>query len=143
MQLFDIAMEITVETAADGTDEYAVTTTDECPAVSVVPLKADQTAARLGVQNLNDSGDFYPGRGLVWGLRALSPNWQGVWRGEARISNLEKQIIFMMVGTIPQHPETNAQWKVWMEQSNRDKDILIIFSTTEAYKMNQSDGKLV
>lgn len=101
MQPFEIAMEITVETAADGTDEYAVTTTDECPAVSITPLKADQTAARQAVQNLNDSGDFYPGRGLVWGLRTLSPKWKGVWRGEARIPNPEKQIIFMMVSAAP------------------------------------------
>jgi hypothetical protein len=49
-----------------------------CPE-PITPLTSNQSTILNAISNLNIQGDWIPNEGLVWGWRALSPNWQGLW----------------------------------------------------------------
>jgi len=109
---FDLEMEITVQTASDGVDEFRVTTTNECPKTPVHPLSLDMASVASTIQQIEAAGDFYPGRGLVWAGRILSANWKDIWRNHHSQKTPKKQIIFMMVGAAPLSDATDKEdWK--------------------------------
>jgi len=114
--LFDLEMEITVQTGADGVDEYSVTTINDCPKTPIHPLTPTVTSVVPAIQTLGAVGDFYPGRGMVWAGRILSPYWKGVWSNHTPQSRPKKRIIFMMVGGDPTgDADDRDDWKAACE----------------------------
>ncbi|MBE7637292.1 hypothetical protein GUA87_10585 [Sneathiella sp. P13V-1] len=91
---FPLEMEITVETAIDGTDEYSVTTTEDCPETSVQPVAASNSLLSTASARVQ-TGDFDPGMGMMWGLRVLDQSWSSAW-GRVAENEAQKLVVFLV-----------------------------------------------
>ncbi len=90
---FPLEMEITVVSGSDGSDEYSVTTTIECPATRVSPIHKSNIDSGLILGRVQ-SGSFDPGIGIMWGLRSLHENWVSSW-GRVLPERPKKMIIML------------------------------------------------
>lgn len=81
-----------------------------CPSVSLLPLTAEKTTIKATIDALEAAGSTRTDIGMVWGWRALSPQWRGVWGGDPTLPLdydtplMEKVAIIMTDGeNTPQH----------------------------------------
>jgi len=75
-----------------------------CPTLPILPLTAEKTTVTTVIGNLPAYGGTRMDMGMVWGWRVLSPNWRGVWGGDASLPldydepNMDKAVIIMTDG---------------------------------------------
>ena len=68
--------------------EYAPTVTGwrppdyGCPETPMLPLTAEKSSIEAAIDALVAFGNTRTDVGMVWGWRALSPRWRGVWPGD-------------------------------------------------------------
>ena len=71
--------------------EYAPTVTGwrppdyGCPETPMLPLTAEKSTISAKIEDLEAFGNTRTDVGMVWGWRALSPQWRGVWPGEVTL----------------------------------------------------------
>ena len=53
-----------------------------CPDVSMLPLTAEKSVVAGKIDDLVAFGNTRTDVGMVWGWRALSPDWRGLWPGD-------------------------------------------------------------
>ena len=87
--------------------EYAPTVTGwrpsdyGCPEVAALPLTASKAVVAAKIDELEAFGNTRTDVGMVWGWRALSPQWRGVWPGEPTLpldynSELMDKVVVIM-----------------------------------------------
>lgn len=74
-----------------------------CPSAEIMPLSSDREALHQRISNLRADGYTAGHIGLAWGWYAVSPNFNGMWRGESQpgaygTRNLIKAVILMTDG---------------------------------------------
>src|SRR5690606_21868159 len=75
-----------------------------CTSTSILPLTAEKTPILDKIQSMKASGNTRTDIGLVWGWRALSPRWRGLWGNDAALpldydaDHMSKVVILMTDG---------------------------------------------
>lgn len=57
-----------------------------CPTSKVLPLTAEKSTIKSHIDSMDANGGTAVNLGMVWGWRALSPNWRGEWYGSSTLN---------------------------------------------------------
>lgn len=66
-------------TSSRGPNKY-------CPESMVLPLTAEKSTIKSHIDSMDANGGTAVNLGMVWGWRALSPNWRGEWYGSSTLN---------------------------------------------------------
>ncbi len=116
-----------------------------CPETPMLPLTAEKTTVVDKINSLVAFGNTRTDVGMVWGWRALSPSWRGVWPGDPTLPLdyntplMDKVAIIMtdgentpwLTGDPLTQDETNDQLEAEC-QAMKDQGIIIYTITFQA-----------
>ncbi|WP_373086957.1 pilus assembly protein TadG-related protein [Sneathiella sp.] len=57
-----------------------------CPLTSVLPLTAERSTIDAHIDDMTAQGNTAVNIGMVWGWRAVSPRWNGLWYGSSTLN---------------------------------------------------------
>lgn len=65
--------------AAPATGQFVGYAANSCPTSQLMPLTADKTAFKAGIDTLTASGQTAGHLGVAWAWYLIAPEWKGVW----------------------------------------------------------------
>ncbi len=80
--------------SSKGGNYYSISTTigsergpnKYCPTAKILPLTSEKTTIKNHIDSMVADGGTAINIGMVWGWRALSPNWNGLWYGSSTLN---------------------------------------------------------